>query len=105
MGMLRGMFIVAAACCAMFASVAASADGVGWTDISAAIAAREAAWASATVPADSGSYDAGTLGAVEDSAEFVAGGRVFDTFFWHEAFSAFVGIAPKNRPGFLCIFY
>ena len=84
----------------VFSAVAASADAA-WTDISADIAAREAAWASATVPADSGSYDAGTLGVVEGAAEFVAAGRVFDTLFWCEAYSVFVGIMPKNWPGFL----
>lgn len=98
---LQRMLLFAAG---VFSSAVAFAD-VAWTDISAAIAAREAAWTVETAYADSGSCDAGTLGTVENSAEFVAGGRVFDTFFWHEAFSAFVGIAPKNRPGFLCIFY
>ena len=84
----------------VFSAVAASADAA-WTDISEAIAAREAAWTSATVPADSGTYDAGTFGFGEAAAEFVGDGRIFDTLFWYEAYSAFVGIMPNNRPGFL----
>ena len=75
-----------------------------WTDISAAIAARESSWTPVATGA-SADQQVGPFRAAEDAAEFVADGRVFDTFFWHEAFSAFVGIAPKSRPGFMCMFY
>ena len=99
--MIKRMLLFAAV---VFSAVAASADAA-WTDISAAIAAREAAWASATVPADSGSYDAGVFGAVEGAAEFVADGRTFDTLFWYEAYSSFVGIVPKPQPGLMFVVY
>ena len=75
-----------------------------WTDISAAIAARESSWTPVATGV-SADQQVGPFRAAEDSAEFVAEGRTFDTLFWHEAYSAFVGIMPKNRPGFLCMFY
>ena len=97
MGKLYVTAMAAVACGVMLAPVAASAD-VGWTDISSDIAAREADWTPAA-SGDSGGYGVGMFGAVEDPAEFVSGGRVFDSFFWHEAFSAFVGVSPKHFPG------
>ena len=81
---------------------ASSAVAEGWIDIAAAIANREAQM----VPAVTGesSAVAGEVFAESQSAEFVADGRIFDSFFWHEAYSAFVGISPKRHPGMVFSF-
>ena len=78
------------------------ASAVDWIDISAAIANREAQMA----PAASGDSPGTAIGAfaADAAAEYVAGGRVLDTFFWHEAYSAFVGISPKRHPGMVFSF-
>ena len=78
------------------------ASAVDWIDISDAIAAREAAMA----PAASGDSAGAAIGifAANAAVEYVAGGRVLDTFFWHEAYSAFVGISPRNHPGMVFSF-
>ena len=69
-----------------------------WTDISGAIAAREAAWTPVATGVSS-DQSVGALAADEGSAEFVSGGRVFDTLFWYEAFSAPAALYNKSRPG------
>ena len=81
---------------------ATAAWAVDWIDISDAIAAREAAMA----PAASGDSADAAIGifAANAAVEYVAGGRVLDTFFWHEAYSAFVGISPRNHPGMVFSF-
>ena len=69
-----------------------------WTDISAAIASRE----EQMVPVangESSEITVGTLGAAVGPVEYVADGRVLDTFFWHETFAAFMGITCKRHPG------
>ena len=69
-----------------------------WTDISGAIAAREAAWTPVATGASESQF-VGAIGVDEGSAEFVSDGRVFDSFFWHEAFSAPAALYNKSRPG------
>ena len=70
-----------------------------WADISAAIAAREAE----IVPdatGESSEIEIGQQGGVTAPVEYVADGRTFDSFFWHEAFSSFfTGITYKRHPG------
>ena len=74
-----------------------AASAVEWIDISSDIAAREAVMVSAA----SGDSTGTAIGAfvADAAAEYVADGRVLDTIFWHEAYSAFVGISPKRHPG------
>ena len=79
-----------------------AALAVDWIDISSAIAAREAEMVS-TASGDSAGTAIGAF-AADAAAEYVAGGRVLDTFFWHEAYSAFVGISPKRHPGMVFSF-
>ena len=76
-----------------------SAFADGWTDISAAIAGRKAQMVPASVSEPvSAAAAVGPVRAIA-SAEYVAEGRVLDTFFWFEAFSAFYGISPRHSPG------
>ena len=79
------------------------ASAVDWIDISDAIAAREAAMAPAA-SGDSAGTAIGILAADAAAVEYVAGGRVLDTFFWHEAYSAFAGLSPRNHPGMVFSF-
>ena len=74
-----------------------------WTDISASIAAREAQMAPAAT-GESPEIAVGPLGAAAAPVEYVADGRVLDTFFWHETFAAFMGITCKRHPGFMILF-
>ena len=90
------LFSFAALLCTLVASA------VDWIDISSAIAAREAEMVSAA-SGDSAGTAIGVF-AADAAAEYVAGGRVLDTFFWHEAYSAFVGISPKRHPGMVFSF-
>ena len=69
-----------------------------WTDISAAIASREAQMVPAATGESSG-IAVGPLGPDAEPVEYVADGRVLDTFFWHETFAAFMGITCKRHPG------
>ena len=69
-----------------------------WTDISAAIAAREAQMVP-DAAGESQEITVGPLGPAVEPVEYVADGRVLDTFFWHEAFAAFTGITCKRHPG------
>ena len=79
------------------------ASAVDWIDISAAIANREAQMVSAA-SGDSAGTATGVFAADAAAVEYVAEGRVLDTFFWHEAYSAFVGISPKRHPGMVFSF-
>ena len=74
-----------------------------WTDISAAIAAREAQMVP-DAAGESQQITVGPLGTAVEPVEYVAGGRVMDTFFWHETFVAFMGITCKRHPGFMILF-
>ena len=69
-----------------------------WTDITAAIASREAQMVPEATGESSG-ITVGQLGTAVAPVEYVAGGRVLDTFFWHETFAAFMGITCKRHPG------
>ena len=79
------------------------ASAVDWIDIPSAIAAREAAMAPAA-SGDSAGTAIGIFAADAAAVEYVADGRVLDTFFWHEAYSAFVGLSPRNHPGMVFSF-
>ena len=78
-------------------------SAVDWIDISAAIANREAQMAPAA-SGDSAGTAIGVFAADAAAVEYVTEGRVLDTFFWHEAYSAFVGISPKRHPGMVFSF-
>lgn len=78
-----------------YATVPLFAD---WTDISAAIASREAQMVPAATGESTG-VAVGPLGPAAAPVEYVADGRVLDTFFWHETFAAFMGITCKRHPG------
>lgn len=73
-----------------------------WTDISGAIAAREAAWTPVATGVSENQF-VGATGVDEGSAEYISDGRVFDTFFWYEAYSEFIGISYNPRPGFTIV--
>ena len=69
-----------------------------WTDISGAIAAREVAWTPVATGVSENQF-VGTIGVNEGSVEYISGGRVLDTLFWYEAYSALAALYNKNRPG------